>query len=172
MGVDERSLRTWFGRQLITEAGFRSQTSSGPDTPGIDSGELLRALEDHYLIRSDERNGTRWYELSHDRLVDPVLENNTRWWRRHASPWELRARDWAQTGRNPHHLLYDAELREARQWLDAQHRPSMEVSEFVEASRAALRSRTLRQRFGTAIALLSAVVLIQALVIVALLVAR
>jgi len=37
------------------------------------SGEILAKLVDRRLLRSDQRAGSTYYELSHDTLVEPVL---------------------------------------------------------------------------------------------------
>lgn len=74
----EREIRDWFERQLITEQHYRSQTQTNPVSLETRPGEVRSALEDAYIIRSDTRAGATWYELSHDNLIEPVLESNRR----------------------------------------------------------------------------------------------
>lgn len=171
-GASERSLRQWFGSELITESGFRSQTSVGPEHPGIDPNVVLRALEDRYLIRSDERNATRWYELSHDRLVYPVQINNAAWRARNASTWELRAYDWERSNHSERHLLRGDEIRLARQWLSEHDEAAEAVAAYVDASKQAWMQESLRQRISTAIAVLSIALMLETVIIVALLSSR
>ena len=78
--VREWEIRDWFERQLITgtEQYFRSQTQTNPVSREAYPGQIRQALEDAYIIRSDTRAGTTWYELSHDNLIKPILESNRR----------------------------------------------------------------------------------------------
>ena len=72
----EREIRDWFERQLIAEQHFRSQTQTNPVSREAYPGQIRKALEDAYIIRSDTRAGATWYELSHDNLIEPILESN------------------------------------------------------------------------------------------------
>ncbi|MEV0565216.1 WD40 repeat domain-containing protein [Dactylosporangium sp. NPDC050588] len=76
-GVDEHALRNWFGTELITPDGFRAQVQHGP--AGDPAEATVQHLQDGHLIRAERQRGTVWYELTHDRLVKPVRERNTRW---------------------------------------------------------------------------------------------
>jgi hypothetical protein len=76
-GLDERRIRDWIGTNLITEH-MRSQVNFGP-TRSEDDVQVLRVLQDEHLIRQDTRGDTTWYELVHDRLVEPILESNRKW---------------------------------------------------------------------------------------------
>jgi hypothetical protein len=172
-GSSERALRDWFGTALITDARFRGQSSTGPAVTGVDVAGVLRELEDRYLIRSDERNATRWYELSHDRMVEPVLANNELWWIHNASRWELRADEWISAGRQPRHLLRGDELRYAKQWLgEHESEAGQHVRELIDASKAARAGESLRQRVSTAISILSILVVLQTILLIALLLSR
>jgi hypothetical protein len=72
-GTDELAIRRWFERQLMSPDGFRTQTRSGPGADGID---VLRILQGSHLIRSDFIRGAEWYEISHDRFVEPIRRSN------------------------------------------------------------------------------------------------
>lgn len=72
--VREIQIRDWFEDKLITDDGFRTQTREGPGQKG---NEVLPALENAHLIRADRRRGTLWYELTHDRFVEPIRVSNT-----------------------------------------------------------------------------------------------
>ena len=76
--IREWEIRNWFERQLITEQHFRSQTQANPVSREAYPGQIRQALVDAYLIRSDTRAGATWYELSHDNLIEPILESNKR----------------------------------------------------------------------------------------------
>lgn len=172
-GASERALREWFASTLITDAGFRSQASSGPPVRGVDVGKVLRMLEDRYLIRSDERGATRWYELSHDRLVSPVEANNTAWRRHNLSPWELRADDWERANRDDRYLLRGEEIRQARQWLSANDSEAASaVRDLLRASTQARAGESLRQRVSTLIGLLAIALALETIVLIALIATR
>ena len=78
-GVTERVLRRWFGERLITPAGTRGLVYRGErETEGLPNA-AVDILRDCYIIRADLRGGNTWYELAHDRLVEPVREDNLAW---------------------------------------------------------------------------------------------
>jgi hypothetical protein len=81
--TDELLIRDWFEAQLITESGYRSQTLTEPAVGDAKGAAVLDRLERRYLVRGDMRAGTKWYELTHDRLVRPVLSDNDAWRREH-----------------------------------------------------------------------------------------
>jgi hypothetical protein len=78
-GMDEVVLRDWFDKELITERGFRDQTSRGPGHGGKRTDRALQLLTDAHVIRADRRRDVTWYELAHDRLLEPVQTSNRVW---------------------------------------------------------------------------------------------
>lgn len=72
-GTRERQIRDWFDQKLITPDGFRTQVRKGPGRAGP---EVLRSLQASHLLRSDRIRGAQWYELSHDRFVEPIRVSN------------------------------------------------------------------------------------------------
>ena len=78
--VKERAIRDWFEEDLISEDGFRTQTREGPG-PKSD-GKVLSELENAHLIRADRRRGAQWFELTHDRFVEPIRVSNAEFHRR------------------------------------------------------------------------------------------
>ncbi|MCP4363164.1 MAG: hypothetical protein GY796_34620 [Chloroflexi bacterium] len=78
-GVDEEALRQWFEASLITPAGTRSTVYRGTsNTAGI-GNTAVQTLENMHIIRGEFRAGSRWYELTHDRLIDPIQTSNQQW---------------------------------------------------------------------------------------------
>ena len=156
--VSERWLRRWFGERLITPMQTRGLVLRGEHETGGLPNEAVDVLEAQYLIRADVRAGARWYELSHDRLVDPILQSNQAWEMARQTPLLLAARRWRDTGRDPGILYRGKTLEEALAW--AKTHPS-EVEpyerEFLKASQQAeqvrKRMRNLRI-FGAVMALL------------------
>lgn len=119
-GVDVAPLRAWCGNDLIRNH-VRAQVRFGP-TKGPADGDILRDLEDLYLIRRETRGEATWYELAHDRLVDAVLDNNRRW--RLTLPEDerllrLAAQEWRDHAYSSHYLLRGRALRDATQWFQA-----------------------------------------------------
>jgi hypothetical protein len=173
-GADEGAIRSWFRDALISQ-GLRSQTPMGPTSHDVEPGEVLRALQETYLIRSDTRADTTWWELSHDMLIGAVQVDNQRWFRRSLDPWQLAARAW-RDDRDPALLIQGVELREAQRKASSYELLPFEREYLRESARSEQDSgvRTLMQRklstLGTVAALEGiAIVLLVAIVVVLLL---
>jgi len=76
--VSENELRRWFQDKLITPAKTRGMVFADEEDAAGLPNTAVKALEDLHLIRADNRSGGRWYELTHDRFIDPILESNRR----------------------------------------------------------------------------------------------
>ena len=77
--VSEYDIREWFGTRLITAAGMRNLVLMGAgSSDGLDN-QVIGYLENFHLVRSEKRGGTTWFELAHDRLVEPILRSNRKW---------------------------------------------------------------------------------------------
>ncbi|MCJ7626717.1 MAG: ATP-binding protein, partial [Anaerolineaceae bacterium] len=74
--VDEERIRRWFEDVLITSMRTRGTVYRGPQSTGGISNSVIDILEDMHLIRAEWRAGARWYELTHDRFIDPILASN------------------------------------------------------------------------------------------------
>lgn len=67
-------LRSWLQQTFITEHGTRGTAYEGlGQTAGMPNA-VVRSLEDRHLIKAEHRAGTRWYELQHDRLIEPLQQ--------------------------------------------------------------------------------------------------
>ncbi len=77
--LSERALRRWFGEQLITSAKTRGTVYKGDSDTGGLPNPAVKVLADKYILRADPRAGGDWYELAHDRLVEPILADNIKW---------------------------------------------------------------------------------------------
>jgi hypothetical protein len=130
---------------------------------------VIAGLESSYLIRSEVRRGTTWYELAHDNLVGAVRRSNERWRQRHLNRWEWEADLWERSGRQSEYLLRGADVRAARQWLK-QHQNGEHpvVRQFVDAS-AGEQGKTVAARMGKVAALYFWLALVELAVIVVLL---
>jgi WD40 repeat protein len=145
-GVSEGAVRRWFGQQLITPAGTRGLVLQGRTRTGRMPNAAVAALESDHLIRCEDRGGSRWYELAHDRFIEPI-QNSNRHWHAHQpghALWkelEERAALWHQAGQTakPRLLLNEADLARAEEWHRSRHavelEPSDRLRQFLEASR-------------------------------------
>ncbi len=112
----ERALRDWFAGRLITAGGLRGQVRRGAETSGGLANEAVERLLDTHLVRAEQRAGATWYELAHDRLLEPVREDNAAWRAGHLSEVQHRAQLWESQGRPPELLLRDDQLAAAQRW--------------------------------------------------------
>jgi len=149
-GVGERELRRWFADQLITPMQTRGLVMRGKEhTAGLPNA-AVEVLERRYLIRADLRGGVRWYELVHDRLIDPIRKSNEAWELARETPLRAAAREWKQSGNEE--LYYRGPVLQAGLKWAADHPEDVEPYEleFLEASRQVekLRVRALIFQWG------------------------
>jgi hypothetical protein len=166
-GADELAIRDWFEFELITKQHFRGQTLRAPDT--TKPQEVVRQLEDGYLIRGDVRGSSTWYELAHDRLVGPVLTSNETWRQANLERWQAKAYEWNDHDRHPAFLL------QATEFPPAYLRKEMPDSSLTDVERAFLkasvnnaRQNGILARTRSTMSLLAWAVIAEAIVIVAL----
>ena len=94
----ERLLRGWIEEHLITSAGTRSLIFRGEgNTAGLPNA-ALDCLVDYYVIRAEARAAGYLYELSHDRLVAPILAANRSWREAHFNPLAAALQDGWKVG--------------------------------------------------------------------------
>ena len=144
--VNERHIREWCDRRLITGSGIRGQVLMDPE--GIEGlgTEVVLALENVHLIRREDRRGAAWLELSHDRFLKPIRANNAAWFERHLNLLQKSAAAWQRQGR-PDSLCLDGQaLREAERLATAHPEELTEIeSEFLEICRGRRRARRWRR---------------------------
>jgi hypothetical protein len=110
-GESEIDLREWFEHNLITEAGTRGSVYRGAEkTAGI-STRAADLLVNHFVVRTESRAGGSWYELVHDRFVEPILQANQAW--RLRQPLLQMAQEWVLAGKSERKLLTGPTLVEA-----------------------------------------------------------
>ena len=115
----ERLVRDWFQHKLITEQGGRGAVLKGVDTSeGLDNQAIL-LLENAHLVRAEQRAGTTWFELAHDRLVAPIRQENEIWFRDHLSDLQRQAGVWEREKRPDRLLLREQTLKKAQEWASA-----------------------------------------------------
>lgn len=59
--------------QFVTSAGTRGMVHRDQEVTGALPNAVVDSLVDQHLLRAEVRAGARWYEISHDRLVEPIL---------------------------------------------------------------------------------------------------
>lgn len=133
----ERLIRYWFQNVLMSPNGIRQMVPELPDGSSTYlSNDVLRALTQTYLVRVELRRGTRFYELSHDRLVEPIVEDNRIWFEANLSPLQRQASLWDNEGRSDNWLLIGQALDDGQQWA-AEHPDEITTieQEYLSASR-------------------------------------
>lgn len=143
--ASERAIREWFGHRLITAGGLRGQVLRGSGQ-GL-GDKIVRHLLDTHLVRAEDRAGATWYELAHDRLIEPVLGDNDAWREKHLSGIQKRAALWEEQGRPPGLLFAGTDLELAEYWAERVAVITDVEQSFLAGSREARRvaERTRRQ---------------------------
>jgi len=134
--VRERLIREWFEKKLITVGGIRNMVLQERYTkPGELDDKVIQALQSD-LVRAEKRGGATWYELTHDRLVEPILERNKTWFTEHLSPLQRQAALWKDQNRGETWLLQDHALIEVEVWAGTHKDELTDVEkDFLEACR-------------------------------------
>jgi WD40 repeat protein len=147
-GIGERAIREWVDRHLITEQGIRGQSLQGrAESQGLDN-RAIWPLVDAHLVRAEKRRGATWFELAHDRLIDPIRANNAAWWEANLSAVQRQATLWEAEGRPSGLLLRDQALVEAEAWASTHEQAltDMEREFLAECQEArAIAERERRQ---------------------------
>ncbi|MBN1583152.1 MAG: N-acetylmuramoyl-L-alanine amidase, partial [Anaerolineae bacterium] len=142
--MSERRLRNWFDNRLITPARTRGLVyRSTFDTEGL-SNRAIDVLNEAYIIRANKRGNDTWYELAHDRLVEPILAANHEWLTRYQNPLTRAAEDWQNAGRDPSRLYKSEQIEEVRAQIDPDELTELE-NEFIAACGEAARAQQAKR---------------------------
>ncbi len=131
-GESEIELRNWFERQLITESGTRGTVYRGEGKTGGLNNQAVGLLANQFLLRAEIRAGGTWYELVHDRLIEPITQANHAW-REGQSGLVQSALDWEESGRDEDSLYRGQRLKAALASVRGQKLEPL-VEEFLAAS--------------------------------------
>lgn len=146
-GERESAVREWVDRHLLTEQGVRGQVLREPErTKGLDNRAIAAFVSGH-LVRAEERRGAVWFELAHDRLLEPVRADNAAWREANLSTFARQAVLWERQGRPEGLLLAGRALAEAEREAGSRgHRkPTGAEGDFLAACRRERRrARRLR----------------------------
>jgi hypothetical protein len=146
INLQELAVRNWIEEKLIVTDGTRSlyylrrENFSKPTAVHF----ILDILDREHLVRPEVRAGRRWYELSHDRFVGPIVQSNREFRERErgggalGSLLEHIARDYAATSKVELLLkgeqLAEAEALVSKSSVDQEFAPSRAVHDLVRAS--------------------------------------
>jgi len=146
-GVKERDIREWFGRKLITADGIRNMVAQEPGgkSGGLDDVLIQDFVKRGDLVREEKRGGATFYEITHDRMVEPIIENNQKWDIENRSPFRQQAEAWKQTNKEIY-LISDQALKEADQWAKNNQDKLTDIdNEFLEACQVQQAERIEKQ---------------------------
>ncbi len=111
----ERAIRDWIEQALVSKAKLRCQVMLDPGSTLPIEESALSALGGT-LLRKETRGGRDWIELTHDRLIEPLLWDNNRWRGEHLSLLQMQAYLWDAAGRIDGYLLTGAALEQSATW--------------------------------------------------------
>jgi WD40 repeat protein len=141
----EKDLRFWIEEKLIDVNGVRIPVRQGVRTTEGLENEAIEKLSNAYLARKERRLNATWYELAHDRLVQPILIDNREWFDRNLGPIGKGCRLWLKNKRDPFYLLKGRELKEALLQYGSKARTlSADENDFIRESRNVRRTAALR----------------------------
>lgn len=144
--VSEDKLRRWFADTLITPEGTRAPVNRGNETTGGMPNAAIDKLEAMRLIKGEWKGtNVRWYELAHDRFIEPIRRSNEKWLANQSRNEQIRYRLEAKAGKwQPGNKLLNAEeLLEAQRLVKA-GAASPSLRTLVDMSRAGAQKRRIR----------------------------
>jgi WD40 repeat protein len=144
----EGVLRRWVEDFLITSTGRRNAVHEADLLEGPIVVGAVEHLVTLHLVRAEVRGDSRWFELAHDRLIEPVRRANDRWrtaiagTARVGQELENRALLWARSGRKVEDLLATPELDRAEAWIHSDSARELGVSQDLQS--LLMTSRTVQ----------------------------
>ncbi len=143
----ERAIRDWFGERLIAVGGIRGQVLREAKASGGLANHLIDRLHASHLVRAEHRAGATWYELSHDRLIEPVASDNAAWQEKHLVGVQRRAALWERQGRPAELLLAGEDLVAGERWaVESGARITEAERKFLAESGEAEKARERERR--------------------------
>ena len=134
-GQNERILRDWIEHSLLTEQGLRGQVLREAESSQGLANAKIDKLVDARLVRMEQRRGAAWFELAHDRLVQPVRSSNKAWRRTFLRAVQRRAQIWVREHRPRGLLLRGTELHRELAWARTHSEElSADEKQFLAAS--------------------------------------
>ena len=144
--IKEEILRRWFADTLITSEGTRAPVNRGNETTGGMPNAAVDKLEAMRLIKGEWKGtNVRWYELAHDRFIEPIKRSNDAWLANQSRGEQIRLRLEAKAAKwKPGTKVLDAdELFEARNLVSA-NAASPSLRALVDASRVGATKKRIK----------------------------
>lgn len=69
-----KGLASWLLGTFVTDLGTRGTAYEGVTTTAGMPNAVVRTLVEKHLLVSSRRSGSRWYEVLHDRLIEPLRQ--------------------------------------------------------------------------------------------------
>jgi len=136
--ISEERLRDWIEKKLITPSGLRGHVLLEGSMAGGLELHGVQALERTLLVRRDTVRAITWFELIHDRFVEPIRHENAEWRRKFSAPLTRKAELWVALGRRSTELLDGRELRALAQ--TGEYPVTADVEAYLAASKVALQN--------------------------------
>ncbi len=136
--VRESKIRNLFTNHLITPGNYRGQVSEVAIGALELTKEVMDKLVDVHLLQCEFVRGGLWYELIHDRFIEPVILSNREWFTKGASGSNLinMVNTWLEADRQENRLITGPILKEQIDWLNNHKEFETEaVNEFLDACR-------------------------------------
>ena len=166
-GTSRRQLRRWFGYSLITGAGMRGIALATSDETAQLPQSALEVFLAQRLVRKESRGGSEWYELTHDRFIEPIQRSNRAWFEQRAVSEALLLKLEAKAG-TAGVFLDESETRDAEAFLASPDGRviglSPRVESLVRASRLHANQEARQRRMKLTLAWSTIAVLLLALV--------
>ncbi|MCB0209822.1 MAG: hypothetical protein KDJ52_10845 [Anaerolineae bacterium] len=140
--LSESELRDWFERELIIGNTIRNLVLRGETKTGHLPNHIVDKLQNAFLLRTEERANQQWYELGHDRFIEPIIRSNDQW--RDKYPILKAAQEWRNEGKPATKLYKGPQLVEALKQFD--HLDTHLEKQFLQASQAAEEEQTRQLR--------------------------
>ena len=139
--VSEYEVRQWFETRLITSDSTRNLVAQVPGgrSGGLEDFIVQAFVQRGDLVRAEKRGGVTFYELTHDRLIEPIRQDNRAWFETNADLLQKRTAVWLQQGRNPSLLLRGRDLREAKR-ITKTRQPTEDERAFLDNASSTQRS--------------------------------
>ncbi len=147
-GTPEADLRDWFGNTLITQEGRRAPVYRGAQkTEGL-ANAAVEMLDSMQLIKSELKGASdRWYELAHDRFIEPVRQSNESWLAKQSVDAQAlqRFKNKAVRWRQGDGVLLNAvEVAEAKRLLRTQREQNEDLRALIGTSQVSAQRKRLK----------------------------
>lgn len=165
----EQELRDWVEHELIGKHRLRRQTRQKPPVPEPDTA--LSAMRSLYLIRDDPRpGGALLWELSHDMLVGPIVEDNRTWRVDNLEKWQVRAEEWRASGKDSMYLLRGSQYLMTAPWYRRRTELTKTEHEYLKASADAYNAEGRLTRLNALLGLFGVLLILSVIANIVLLV--